>query len=73
MAITTEELHIGNQPDTEQVLHCPCGDSYLRHRSVKVIPNGLAIAFSCETSGCQPELILRRHKGEMFVQWRGQR
>ncbi len=37
MPITIEELHIGNQPDAEQVLCCPkCKGSFLHHEDVTV-------------------------------------
>jgi hypothetical protein len=71
MPIITEELHIGNQPDVEHTLACPCGDTYLKFREVVLIPGGVVtIGFTCETSGCRPTLILHEHKGEMFVRWR---
>jgi hypothetical protein len=69
MAMTTEELHIGNQPNVQQTLACPCGDTWLKFREVVLIPGGVAtIGFKFE-AGCEPRLILREYKGEMFVQW----
>ena len=37
MDVTIEEIHIGNQPDTEHVLCCPtCRGTYLHHMDVTV-------------------------------------
>ena len=70
MPITSAELHLENQPDVEQMLCCPCGSSYLRHAEVKRLPGvGIGIVFVCDV-GCEPELVLRNHKGEVSIRWR---
>jgi len=56
---------------TEQVLCCPrCGDQYLRNGPPLQLNDDLCIPVTCEGCDNVSEMILRRHKGQLFVQWR---
>jgi len=55
----------------EQVLCCPrCGDQYLRNLPAEQLNNDLCIPVVCECCGDISTMVLRRHKGQLFMQWR---
>jgi hypothetical protein len=73
MATTTVELHIKNQADVDQTLCCPrCGDPWLHYRSPDEIVapyRELRVPICCDSCGKTSELMLRAHKGQLFVSW----
>jgi len=69
----TVELHLKNQADVDQTLCCPrCSDTWLHYRkpSEIVAPRReLRVPIRCETCNKTSELVLRAHKGQIFVSW----
>jgi len=54
----------------DQALCCPhCGDTWLYNKTPYSGDNKLNIPIGCETCSKTSALVLRRHKGQLFIRW----